>query len=390
MSLEVSHTDEFLDVSGPSDSIDLAKLLFVLWRSKRTIGLIGIGFSALALLILVIMPNEYTSSASFIPPSSSSSSASALMSQLSVLSGGMAGGLMKSQGDLYVGILKSASVQDELIRRFDLRSVYHSEKPSVLRKDLTSKSTFEVDPKSSIIAVSVTDRSPTRARDLANGYLDALRETNGRLALLDSSQRRLFFGEQLAREKTALADAEVELRKVQERSGLIAPAGQAMEHVQVVANLRAEITARQVELASLRQSSTDQNPMVIRLQSEIQDLQGKLQESQSGKNANLADSDLPTSKVPEVQLDYIRKARDVKYHEALFEILSKQYEAAYLDESREPQVIQVLDPASFPDSKSGPHRVLLTIVAFILGIIFGSIYVWARSGWPEFRARIFG
>jgi uncharacterized protein involved in exopolysaccharide biosynthesis len=388
--LEVSHTSEFLEVSDPSDSIDLAKLLFVLWQSKRTIGLIGIGFSALALLILLLMPNEYTSTASFIPPSNSSSSASALMSQLSVLSGGITGGLVKSQGDLYVGILKSGSVRDALIRRFDLRSVYHSERLSALHKILSSRSTFEVDPKSSIITVSVTDHSPARARDLANGYLDALRETNGRLALLDSSQRRLFFEGQLAKEKDALADAEVELKKVQERSGLIAPAGQAMEHVQAVANLRAEITAREVELASLRQSSTDQNPAVIRLDSEIQDLQGKLQELQSGKNANLADSDLPTSKVPEVQLDYIRKARDVKYHEALFEILSRQYEAAYLDESRDPQVIQVLDAASFPDTKSGPHRALLTIAAFILGITLGSIYIWTRSEWPEFRTRIFG
>ncbi len=336
------------------------------------------------------MPNEYTSTASFIPPSNSSSSASALMSQLSVLSGGMAGGLVKSQGDLYVGILKSASVQDELIRRFDLRSVYHTEKLSALRKTLSSRSSFEIDPKSSIITVSVTDHSPARARDLANGYLDALRETNGRLALLDSSQRRLFFEQQLAREKSALADAEVELTKAQERSGLIAPAGQTMEHIQAVANVRAQITAREVELASLRESSTDQNPAVIRLQSEIQDLQAKLQQLQNGKNGNPADSDLPTSKVPELQLDYIRKARDVKYHEALFDILSRQYEAAYLDESRDPQIIQVLDPASFPDTKSGPHRVLLTIVAFILGLILGCIYVWTRSEWPVFRARILG
>lgn len=311
------------------------------------------------------------------------------MSQLSVLSGGMTGGLVKSQGDLYVGILRSASVQDALIGRFNLRSVYHSEKLSTLHKALASRSTFNVDPKSSIITVSVTDHSPARARDLANGYLDALRETNGRLALIDSSQRRLFFEEQLGREKAALADAEVELRKVQEHSGLIAPAGQAMEHIQTVANLRAEITSREVELTSLRQSSTDQNPAVVRLHSEIQDLQGKLQELQNGKNANLADSDLPTSKVPEVQLDYIRKARDVKYHEALFEILSKQYEAAYLDESREPQIIQVLDAASFPDTASGPHRVLLTIVSFILGLTLGSIYVWTRTEWPEFRTRIF-
>src|SRR6202000_1844495 len=245
------------------------------------------------------MPNEYTSTASFIPPSnsSSSSSASALMSQLSVLSGGITGGLVKSQGDLYVGILKSTSVQDALIRRFTLQRVYHSEKLSTLHRALSSRSTFNVDPKSSIITVSVTDHSPARARDLANGYLDALRETNGRLALMDSSQRRLFFGEQLAREKAALADAEVELRKVQEHSGLIAPAGQAMEHIQTVANCCAEITARQVQLTSLRQSSTDQNPAVIRLQSEIQDLQGKLQGLQSGKNSNLVDSDLPTSKV---------------------------------------------------------------------------------------------
>jgi uncharacterized protein involved in exopolysaccharide biosynthesis len=386
---EVNHTDEFLDDSAPSNSIDLAALLSTLWCSKRQIGLIGIGFAAVVFLVLMIMPNVYTSTASFIPPSSPSS-ASSMMSQLSALSGGLAGGLGKSQGDLYIGMLKSASVEDALIRRFNLRNVYHSEKFSVLRKSLLSASKFEADAKSSIVTISVTDRSPERARDLANGYLDALRETNGRLALLESSQRRLFFSDQLAKEKDALADAEVELKKVEEQSGLIAPAGQTMQHIQTLAEIRAQITSREVELTSLRQSATDQNPEFIRLQSEIQGLHAQLKRLQSGRGEEAADTDLPTSRVPEVQLEYIRKARDVKYHEALFEILSKQYEAAHLDESRDAPIIQILDQASYPDTKSGPHRALLTIVAFVLGLFLGSIYAWMRSGWPEFKARVTG
>jgi uncharacterized protein involved in exopolysaccharide biosynthesis len=243
---------------------------------------------------------------------------------------------------------------------------------------LEASTVVTVDPKSSIIAVSVTDKSMALAHDLANGYMDALRETNQRLALSQSSQRRLFFGQQLAKEKDDLEDAEVELRKTEEQSGLIAPAGQTETEIRTMAETQAQISLRQVELAALRESGTEQNAQVIRLRSEISDLQGQLSRLQKG-GGPATPAAIPTSKVPQLQLDYVRKEREVRYHEALFDMLSKQYEAARLDEAHDAPVLQVLDPASNPDTKSGPKRLNYMLAGWFGGFLISCAWVLARG-----------
>jgi len=364
-------------------TIDLGAVAIELWAHRKTILLAGLAALLLATLIAFLFPPYFVSVASFVPPSSSNSlGSSVLMGQLSQLSGlGGGGGLLgaaKTSGDLYVGILTSRSIASELVQRFDLKSVYNVKKESTAEKRLARNSKFEVGLKDSIVTISVTDHSPARARDLVNGYLEALRETNSRLALSESSQRRLFFGQQLAKEKDELADAEVDLKRTEEQSGFIAPAGQTASQIQAIAQTRAQISVRQAELSGLRQSDAEENPDVLRLQSEIGNLQGQLArlESGSGKGAGTA---IPTSKVPAVALDYVRKEREVKYHETLFEMLARQYESARLDEAHEAPLLQVLDPASYPDIKSGPPRMLIALFGLLLGLLTGCTWVVVRA-----------
>ncbi|MGB0123537.1 MAG: Wzz/FepE/Etk N-terminal domain-containing protein [Silvibacterium sp.] len=367
-------------------SIDYAVLLRTLNRGRRTIGAVTLGVLAIATAAAFLIAPRYTSKASFIPPNSNStSSAAALVGQLSQFAGVGASSLLggvKSQGDLYVGILKSRSIGSELVQRFNLKGVYKVKKESQAEKALASHSAFDVGVKDSIVTISVTDKSPARARDLVNAYLDALTKTNGRLALTEASQRRLFFGQQLAREKDDLENAEVDLKKTEEQSGLIAPIGQTATEIQMIAETRAQIAVRQVELSALRQSATNQNSDVIRLQSEINDLQEQLSRLQTGtsKSGSVV---IPTSKVPGLELDYVRKMREVKYHEALFEMLARQYEAAQMDEARDAPLLQVLDPASYPDTKSWPPRMLMIFGGLILGCLAG-------SGWVLMRERVAG
>jgi capsule polysaccharide export protein KpsE/RkpR len=196
--------------------------------------------------------------------------------------------------------------------------------------------------------------------------------------LTEAAQRRLFFEQQLTKEKDSLADAEVELERIEERTGLIAPAGQTSVELETIAQTRAAIAGREVQLAALRQSATDQNPDVVRLRSEIDDLQGKLAILERGGGAGNA-TDMPKSKVPELQLQYVRQEREVKYHEALFEMIARQYENARLDESRDAPVLQVLDYPSVPDTRSGPPRTLIIVSGLVLGIFIGSAAVVLRN-----------
>jgi uncharacterized protein involved in exopolysaccharide biosynthesis len=233
--------------------------------------------------------------------------------------------------------------------------------------------------KNTLVTISVKDHDPKRAAELANGYLDALREQNGRLALTEAAQRRLFFEQQLEREKNALADAEVEMKKTQEQTGLIAPNGQAQMQIEATAQLRAQITNRQVELAAIRQGATDQNPQVVRLQTQIAGLQHQLQLLENDPSKlQPGDIQLPTAKVPALGLEYIRKQREVKYHEVLFDLIAKQYESARLDESRDAPVLQVIDRAVVPDKKSWPPRLLLMLSSCVLGGFVGVTWVIFR------------
>jgi tyrosine-protein kinase Etk/Wzc len=376
-----------IDTEREENPIVLAVLLSSLYRGRKVVATTTlIAFLAAVAAAFLIAP-RYTSKASFIPPSSSNSStAAALAGQLSQLSGLGSGALMggiKSPGDLYVGILKSRRVASELVRRFDLKNVYGLKKDSLAQKRLASNTSFEIGLKDSIVTISVTDKSPTRARDMANTYLDLLREANGNLALTESSQRRLFFGQQLLKEKDALAAAEVDLKKTEETSGFVAPATQTAAEIQMIANTRAQIAVRQVELSALRQSATEQNPNVIRLQSEINGLEGQLSHLQSGVGKS-GGGGLPTSKLPGIALDYVRKSREVKYHEVLFEMLSRQYEAARIDEARESPLLQILDTASYPDAKSFPPRMLMILAGIVLGFLVGASLVLLRERFAEF------
>ncbi len=359
-------------------AISFPVFLAILQQGRRTIAVWAFGAVLLAGAFAFLLPNTFTATASFVPPgaNTSGSSAAALMGQLSALGGSsLLGG--KSQGDLYVGILKSRTIAHALVQQFHLIDVYKQKKESRAEKVLASHSLFTQGTKDQIVTISVTDKSPERARDLANGYLQALQATAANLALTESSQRRLFYEQRLAKEKDALADAEVALKQVQEKTGLIAPAGQTGSEIATLAQLEAQITDRQTRLAALLQEETDQNPDVVQMRSEIGSLQGEVDRLQSGQQKGRF-GQFSTAQVPGFELEYIRKARDVKYHEALFDIIAKQYEAARLDEAKD-SPLQVLDRATVPDLKSGPHRSIILALGMMMGLLGGAVWVLFKA-----------
>ncbi len=372
--------DSFETSTGSSreqSSITFDLLVAIIRGGRRTILLTAAATLVASAVLAFLLPTTYTASASFVPPGSNNgSSASALLAQFSAAGGlGSLGG--KSQGDLYIGLLKSRTISRAMVGRFNLKTVYKEKKESQAEKVLENNSFFEIGLKDSIVSVNVTDKSPERARDLANGYLDALQQTSAVLALTESSQRRLFYEQRLAKERDDLANAEVALKQNQEKTGLISPAGQTAEEIQTLATLRAEITAREVRLSSLRQDEAEENPDILRIRNEISNLQGKVAQLENGQTHGPFGR-FSTAQVPELQLEYIRKFRDVKYHEALFDIIAKQYEAARLDEAHD-SPLQVLDRAVVPDTKSGPHRSIILALGLVLGVILGVLRVLYRT-----------
>ncbi|QNI37179.1 GumC family protein [Edaphobacter albus] len=367
--------------------IDVIDLALSLLQAKRLIALWTTIFLAIGLGISLCLKPVFTATAVIMPPQQAQSVAGTLLGQLGSLGSlGAASELgLKNPGDMYVGMLQSRVIADDLIDRFHLQSIYHTKLRTDARRVLRGYSDFEA-AKNNLIYIRVKDHDPKQAAALANGYVDELQKMNSDLAVGQASQRRLFYDQQLAEEKKALTAAEDSLKETQEKTGLIQLNGQAEMTIRNIASARAEIAARQVELGVAQTYATDQNPSVIRLQQEISSLKTQL-EILEDKQQHMVPGDLqiPGGQVPAVGLEYLRKLREVRYHESLFELLAKQREAASLDEAKSAPLIQVVDPAEAPERKSGPSRVLITAGLGLAGFFLSTIWAFTKHLLAEMR-----
>lgn len=352
---------------------DLLDLLLVLAERKTSIILATLIGLFLGTVVVLLVHPVFTSKAVILPPQQGQSSA-AMVSQLSSLAAltGLGSGMgVKDPNDLYLGVLQSNTVADGLIKRLGLMDAYHVQRLSAARHLLQVNSKF-VSEKGGMISISVKDGDPRRAAQIANAYIDELHDINSRLIIGEASLRRNFFSQQLALEKDRLTDAEIALQETEESTGAISPVGQTGVVIGQVAALQSQIIAREVQLDALRTSSTDQNPDVIRLNSEVEGLRAKLRDLESlQKGHKPGDISLTSRSLPQGQIAFMRKQRDVQYHTLIFDLIARQFEAARLDEAKASPVIQVLDRAEPADRKSGPFRALWTLAGGVLGFFFG-------------------
>ncbi len=338
------------------DEISLLDLAITLAKHKKLILGAPLIVAVLVTLISFFIPNSYTASTQIMPPQQQSS-ASALLGQLGALSGlaGASAGI-KNSNDTYITMLKSRTVSDNMISRFKLQAVYKTKLPSDTRKALASASVI-TSGKDGLITVQVDDKDPKRAAVIANGYVEELQKLTKVLAVTEASQRRLFFEKQLIQAKQALGDAEISLKQVQEKTGLLQLDAQAQALIKSGAELKGQIAMKEVELGAMRTFATGNNPDYIRTQQVVGGMRAQLAKIETGS--------VSTSKAPEAGLEYLRKVRDLKYAETVYELLAKQFEIAKIDEAKEGSMIQVLDKAVVPDRKSKPKRSLMVLLSAI-------------------------
>jgi uncharacterized protein involved in exopolysaccharide biosynthesis len=365
-----------LDTSE-SEEISLIDLLIVLAEHKRLIALTTAIFAVLSVAVSLLIPARYTATVVMLTPQQNSSMGAALASQLGSMGGmaALAGGTLgiKSPNDMFVGMLKSRTVEDAMVQHFDLMQEYHKKYLSDARKKLEKYTTFDGSGKDGMIHVSVEDHDPKRAAELANGYADQLRMLSQHLAITEAAQRRLFFEQELEQAKDNLAKAEEALKQTEQTTGVIQLDSQARALIESAASLRAQITARETQIQGMQTYATGENAQLVKAQSELESLRAEL--AKLGGSEDAANGGLLISKgrVPEAGLEYVRKLRDVKYYETIFDILARQFEIAKLDEAKQGAIVQVVDPAIPPDRQSFPKRSLIVVGATALGFIFGIV-----------------
>lgn len=364
------------------------KIVVVVARSRRVLALAVFWTTLVSAGLVMLLPVSYTGSAVILAPQPSST-ASMLLSQLGSL-GSLSpelleGGAVKTPEETYLGILSSRSIADQMIERFRLQKLYRSKRMVDARKALARHTSVEA-TKGYLIRISVEDRSATRAADMANGYVDMLYALNQRLALTQSAQRRVFLEQQVNAERDVLSKAELAFKRVQESTGVLQLSAQAELTLRTIAQLRAEIVGRELQLDQLKSIATEHNEKVSEMEAGIAALHEQLGKAEKGAgNTQTSDYFLAAGKVPAAGLEYIRATRDLRYHEALFEALSKQYEMARIDEAKAPPLLQVVDRAIPLDKKTWPPRTLLVLLSGLFSAVVVIGWALAKDAWAKAR-----
>jgi tyrosine-protein kinase Etk/Wzc len=364
----------------PAIQVSMLDLMILFLRRKRFILGATLAMGTVGVILAFVLPAGYTATTAILPPQQASSVSSALLSQLGNLSslaslGGVGGGglSVKNPADLYVALMKSEPVEDAMIARYGLMKEYHARYLSIARKELEKHVEIESGSKDGIIRVAVTDHSAQRAAELANGYIEQYRGLSESLATTEAGQRRMFFEQQLLKAKDNLAASEESLKSTELSTGMLQLDSQAHALIQSAGTLRGEIAAKEIQIQSMRTYDAESNVDLMQAEQELAGMHQQLAKLAGPEDAAGDGLVLPKGQLPQATLEYVRRLRDVKYNETIFDILARQFEAAKLDEAKEGAIIQVIYPANVPDRRSKPHRLLLMVAGALLGFV-GSMF----------------
>lgn len=355
------------------DELSLVDLLIVLAKSRRLILGLPLIVGVLAAVIVLLIPSKYTASARILPPVIGQSTTLALL-------GSMGGGIMgvgKNPSDIYVTMIKSRSVEDELIKNFDLQAYYDKrykvDTRKAFEKDLSVKA-----GKEGVIEIEYEHRDPVKAAAVANGVVGALKDLNARLAITEAARRRVYFEHQLALAKDHLSESELSLKGYQEKTGVMEMDAQASATLGQIATLEATVAAKEVQLAGMKSFATKNNPDYQRVQNEIGGLRSELSKLQ-GSSRPTRGVMVSKDRMPEQGLEFAHRKRDVKYYETLYEIMAKQFEMAKADEAKEGALIQVVDEATPPEKRSFPKRTMTVLLSMVVALFLAILLAFVRN-----------
>lgn len=330
---------------------------------RGTIALTTLSFGIAGAAISLLLTPIYTARASFLAPQQTQSASSAALATLGGLGGLGALGL-KTPSDQFVSLLESRRISDRMIDRFQLLDQYGLKLRQEAQLELNKRASFTPSKKDSFIFVEVEDESPERAAAIANAFIEELQGITSELALTEAAQRRAFFERLLAQTKEQLVKAQTSLEASGFSAGDISTDPKAS--AELYARAKGEATAAQIKLDTLLRSLTESAPEVIKQRTVL-----------AGLNAQLRQLERPDNKNPSAA--YISAYRNYRHQETLYELYTKQFEAAKLDEAREAPLIQVVDAAKPPEKRSRPKRFGMTLLFSSFGFVFACLGVLVRQ-----------
>ncbi len=345
-----ANTPDFLDY-----------IAIILKRRKLILG-ITIGTTAISALITFLMPNIYNAKAKLLPPQQQSGLLSAAMMQgaLAAIGGDSLVGESKS-AKLYSEMLKIESLRDPIIERFKLKEVYNKKFRQDIYKEL-NKNVVITTGKEGIITIAVDDKDPKRSADMANAFVEELKKLTSKMNMTGAGNSRAFLEERITGAKKELVESENALKTFQTRYKLVDAQAQAGATMSAMTQLTAQLTMQEIQLNTALRTYSETSQEVKNLRQSIASLR-----SQIAKHEKSGVGVIPGfENVPERGQEYLHLMRRFKTAEAVYEMLTKQYEMARLNSENNVSTIQVIQNAIVPERKSKPvRRKIVTASLFI-------------------------
>jgi uncharacterized protein involved in exopolysaccharide biosynthesis len=377
--------------------------LSVLWESRPFLYRCSLFALVLSVFVVFLIPVRYTSTTRLMPPDSAGGGMSSILaaltkggsSELASLGGELFG--LKSNGEVFVGMLHSNTVENALVDKFDLRKVYGARTYTSARDDLEDRTDISADRKSGIISIKVSDRSAPRAAEMGREYVNQLNRLVTGLDTSAAHRERVFLEGRLNEVQVQLEAAEKEFSAFASKNTALDVKEQGRAMIGAAADLEGQLIAAQTSLEGLRQIYTANNVRVRSLQARIDEYRRQLQKmggktpsesgnasAQSGAASNSEQTDYPTIReLPILGVTWSDLYRRTRVEEVVFETLTKQYEMAKVEEAREIPSVKVLDGADVPEKKSFPPRLLFIVLGTLFGFICACIWSLASSRWRD-------
>jgi len=376
----------------------------VVWEERRFVGKVaGIGL-VVSILIALLIPKQYESTARLMPPDQQESGMAMMAaSLLGKSAGGEAGGSgglgalgssllgLKTTGDLFVGVLKSRTVMDDVIAKFDLRKEYRVKRWEDARTMLSQRTDVSSDRKTGIISITVTDHDRQRAAAMAMEYIGELDSVMVQLNTGSAHRERVFLEQRLGQVQGDLEAAEKSFSQFASKNTTLDVQAQGKAMIDAAAALGGELIATQTELEGLRQIYTDNNVRIRAAQARVDELRsqlGKLNGKEGGTDEQDPDSPYPSlRKLPVLGVTYADLMRRTKVEEAVFAALTEQYEMAKVDEAKEIPSVKVLDTADIPERSSFPPRTPIVLAGTMCSAMLSVAWIFGMRRWNEIDSR---
>jgi len=353
------------------------------WR--RFILLSGLAGAAVMAILSLILPSWYTATTTIFPPETPPTMLP-LAGVVQGFSSPLLGALGTQPGTIYVEMLKSRTVCDQIVDEFGLMKRYKASRIEDAIGALHSHLGFTL-LDNGLLIMTVEDRDPQRAADMANRMVELLDETTRNIKESRAGRTREFIQRQLDERATMLAAAEDSLKAFQQLYNAIDLDEQLRSAMDIVTSLSSRAYALEIEMGYMKNWVSPNSDEYQRKQAEYNEVIGqlrKLKTDETSSDEDLLRSFIPTlHDIPDVALQYLRLRREVEIQNTVYTMLTNEFEKARIEEARDTPVVQVLDVAEKPNLRSRPKRKILTIIGGLLGLGWSSLTALFRTAWRE-------